>query len=268
MDKNNDVNIAICGIAGSGKDTLAGILLPLMQGVGLKYKPAAFAKPLKDFTKSIFKFNDYDVYDQLGKELVELRTYKRKSFERRFKTEVAFMVDKYFLAVNGRANWTNQYNIPKEEVIQNLWLTFLDLTADYIVPRRASAALVGWFAPERAEISFRTSPRVLLQILGTEFFRENVANDFWTTLAPKTNAIITDLRFANELDSVKANNGVTIGIIGRNVNTTQSSGHASEQVGDVIRRCDYIINNSGTLDDLKEQAIVFLSQNFYIGEVK
>lgn len=65
----------------------------------------------------------------------------------------------------------------------------------------------------------------------------------WIDLALQENVIITDLRFKNEYDAIKAKNGITVKIV------------RSTEVESLDVDWDYIINNDGTLEDLNEKII-------------
>ncbi|MNN65301.1 hypothetical protein D3C81_1807910 [compost metagenome] len=109
----------------------------------------------------------------------------------------------------------------------------------------------GWFkstlyrlVDSEEMIRFMTSPRKLLQVTGTEFFRDNVSQSFWTDIAPKRNVVYTDVRFANELDFVHDNGGLVLKIVNTNQQVIANSGHASEQLV-YTATPDYIIEHDG-----------------------
>lgn len=117
-----------------------------------------------------------------------------------------------------------------------------------------------------------STPRELLQVLGTDCGRDMIHTNIWTNALfadykpiggkmianPKPEHlvypswIITDMRFPNELSYIKAKGGITI-----RVNTTRFiyngkvSNHVSETALD-NSTFDYVIDNSGTFDELVE----------------
>lgn len=238
---DNNINFGISGIAGSGKDTFADMMLNELHQRGLsEYHKYSYAGPLKRFAQDVFGFSDFDVYDQAGKEVRFTRTYNKGYFRDRFElalTELLLLSKK------------------DKETLDDLWYRFLEVLHDQIVPNSLTVAIVGWFNSDKALITFNTSPRIILQLLGTEFFRDSISESFWTDIAPAKNVVIADMRFVNELDYILETGGVPIGIIGRDEDTTKESGHASENVGPVINRCKYIIKNDGTLEALRAKAI-------------
>lgn len=107
--------------------------------------------------------------------------------------------------------------------------------------------------------------RVLLQQIGTNILREELGEDIFAECVVKkikqqfkqSNqiAIITDLRFPNELKCVekycieKDHRYFTI-YVQRDLKITHQ--HVSESFYDTLPK-DYIINNNGSLDDLSEE---------------
>ena len=114
--------------------------------------------------------------------------------------------------------------------------------------------------------------RDLLQLLGTEAMRNGLHTDTWVNALMseyKTSNgvdtkeegdgdgvvadkfwIITDTRFPNELAAVIRHEAITIKIVrnsGNNIGTT----HSSEQALDHYENWNYIVDNDGTIDDLR-----------------
>lgn len=235
------INFGISGIAGSGKDTLTAMLLEELHKRGHnEYYQYSFALPLKIFAKDVFGFSDYDVFDQVGKERPFSQGYNLQSFKERFK-----------YALSGLTAVT----LDKEEFFEDLWFRFRDVMIDQIPANTITDAFTGWNDASKAVIFFNSTPRIILQLLGTEFFRQSISESFWTDISPGQNVIISDMRFPNELDHILAIGGVPIGIIGRDSNTTASSGHSSEDVGPIIAKCKHIVSNNGTLEGLKAKAV-------------
>lgn len=107
------------------------------------------------------------------------------------------------------------------------------------------------------------SPRQLMQTLGTEWGREIVNDSLWLLIAEQKikafhddmkHVVVTDVRFENEADFIRANGGVVWHIT--RANATKVQIHASEsgiafkpQLGDIR------IENNGTLDELFDEAV-------------
>ena len=96
--------------------------------------------------------------------------------------------------------------------------------------------------------------REIQQKIGTELFRDSLNEDVWVKslfvdFEQTSKWIITDVRFPNEIESIKSNGGIVVRII--NPNVKDLSNHASETSLDNYKDWDYIIYNDGTLDDYK-----------------
>ena len=123
--------------------------------------------------------------------------------------------------------------------------------------------------------------RDLLQKLGTEAMRNGLHENVWVnalfadyganTVAIGTNEfnitetdelpnwIITDCRFPNELEAVKTHKGITIKVI-RDSGNTIGTTHASETALDDYTEWDYVVDNNGSIEDLKTQVFSILEK--------
>lgn len=101
------------------------------------------------------------------------------------------------------------------------------------------------------------TPRIMLQLLGTECGRNIIHEDIWVNILfrdydKESNWIITDLRFPNEFKAIKERGGVTI-----RIDRDEESGvpeHTSEIALDSYK-FDYVIDNNGTKDELLSNVI-------------
>lgn len=114
--------------------------------------------------------------------------------------------------------------------------------------------------------------RKLLQWLGTEWGRESISQTLWVDLwkakvmevyneNPSKIIVCDDVRFDNEADAVRSLGGHVIKIISDKsffrIDTTSGiTGHKSEQGLD-FKNIDYIIENNGTIEDLKASLLTF-----------
>jgi hypothetical protein len=98
------------------------------------------------------------------------------------------------------------------------------------------------------------SMRWFLQVLGTECLRNQVTDDFWIRraaveiqkkrlLVPNVRIVITDVRFENEAQFIRQ-------LGGQIVEVRRPGLRASSHASDKPVRCDWVLNNDGTLDDL------------------
>lgn len=113
--------------------------------------------------------------------------------------------------------------------------------------------------------------RTLLQIYGTDIFRDRVDYNFWVkNLINKIKEskediiIITDCRFPNEielLDDEPDFNVIAIRVE-RNIDRNDSvNEHESEKALDNYKNFNYIVENNGTLEDLWHSAKLIFDEN-------
>lgn len=91
--------------------------------------------------------------------------------------------------------------------------------------------------------------RDLLQYIGTDMFKDKFGADFWINrLKIDSDTIITDVRFPEEADFVESNGGTLISI-----SRPGDRGIVKHVSEDLKLVGDYHIDNTGTLEDLKER---------------
>ena len=113
--------------------------------------------------------------------------------------------------------------------------------------------------------------RKLLQWLGTEWGRDTISKTLWIDLwkrdveylqqnYPSRIIVSDDVRFENEVDTVKSLGGYIIKIeSNKDRIVKEGTGHSSE-LGISSEKIDYIIENNGTLDDLKTSLLTLNSK--------
>lgn len=121
--------------------------------------------------------------------------------------------------------------------------------------RSAKETPIGWLGK---------SPRELLQTLGTEWGRDTIADDIWIRIALRqaeeirrhANCCITDVRFENEAEAIRAAGG-KIWLIQRSQRclSDAAAAHSSES-GIPPHLIDRVIDNDGTIADLRELVLV------------
>ena len=97
----------------------------------------------------------------------------------------------------------------------------------------------------------KLTPRLLLQLLGTECGRKIIHPNIWVnSLMRDYNSskwLISDVRFPNELEAIKMHTNKLI----RVVRTFEhEDNHLSEVALDYYNDWDYVINNDGSIDNL------------------
>lgn len=110
---------------------------------------------------------------------------------------------------------------------------------------------IGW---ERAKVEYEEI-RTLLQRYGTEAGRNIHGQDCWVKLAcekikaePNVNFVVTDVRFPNEVQALKALGAVLVQVTRKGV--TSVNNHISDK-GLPDEMFNHFIRNNGTLEDLK-----------------
>jgi len=100
----------------------------------------------------------------------------------------------------------------------------------------------------------RFNIRQYLQWYGTEGHRDIFGDDFWVDQALPLDIyhdnklfVVTDMRFPNEFERVKALHGVRVKV--ERETATNHGSHASEQ--NLDHMIDYFLDNTGTIDDLR-----------------
>lgn len=105
-----------------------------------------------------------------------------------------------------------------------------------------------------------TTPRALLQYIGTDVGRKNIDDNIWILLTKKAvqkepnGVVIPDCRFQNEVDAVKEMGGY-VGLVERpNMEIKSMTAlHASETSLGGMNGFDIIFQNDGTLGTFQEQ---------------
>lgn len=210
--------ILISGKARSGKNQFAEYLQKELEYYGLKVSQDLFAKTLKDWCKEDFKG----------------LVYILESFAEQIKAKIALFTDTREHMLNPNIIQELENNIDRIKI------------KDY-----------NWYE-DKTPIT-----RTLLQAYGTDIFRKRVDDNWWVQQMKKrvltTDSdviIITDARFPNEITDMIDNNYEIITIrIKRTINTTEQMNlHPSETSLDNWKEWNYIIENNGSLEDLKKSA--------------
>ena len=210
--------IGLTGKAGSGKDTVAGML----QKINPNLEVYALAS---------------SIYEIAERWLGLTEAYAHRDIK---ESTIAIVIDDTFNSLD-LIIWDmfkdKHCDITYESVKKCAKAIITTLTKDSVTQIADNHYLV-------------TSFRKILQTIGTEGFRDNVSETFWLDIAPSTNIIISDIRFPNEASWVKAFHGYLINVHRQDMEFIPESEHSSESgVGDV-EFWDFI-DNDGSLEDLK-----------------
>lgn len=122
--------------------------------------------------------------------------------------------------------------------------------------------------------SEESKPRELLQTLGTDVIRKKIDPNFFINRLCDDIKVysyyfdvitISDARFPDEIDTPKRlfNDVVTIKVVRDNFTSTLSSkqqAHASETALDDYSDYDFVINNSGSLEELRDRVFEMVEE--------
>jgi hypothetical protein len=100
------------------------------------------------------------------------------------------------------------------------------------------------------------TPRLILQLLGTEGGRDVIHPNIWINatlgnIKYNEKVIVTDCRFPNEVQGIKKRNGIVVRVI--RPSKISTSTHPSETSLNDYKDWDYVIINDGTLEDLERK---------------
>lgn len=221
--------IGITGPAQNGKDTVGAMLM--------KHMPAAqrfaFADKIKGFLEDSFEYGEHWTKNKEGSVLF---ITSREAIE----TSILNVLHESIM----------RFGIDAKEATEIFLGVLREAHGNYI---------------EMADgrILFTSSWRKMMQLTGTEWGRQKLHKDFWTSYCPNENAIITDVRGHGdskepnaEAAVILARGGVVIKVIDpRKGNIVRS--HASEHGIDEIYLSATIVND-GTLEDLEDKVVTFL----------
>jgi len=112
---------------------------------------------------------------------------------------------------------------------------------------------------ETVDLYWNITPRVMLQMIGTDFIRKQFDANFWIKhfvrwfhINKAQNIVVTDCRFQNEIDIIKELGGIVIKIERK---TSIFDDHISEAGIDNLTNIDFIIENNSTKDECYNELI-------------
>lgn len=114
------------------------------------------------------------------------------------------------------------------------------------------------------KLNKKWTPRIALQSIGTDIFREHLHVEIWLMVIEKKirnyisegkNVLITDIRFLNEFNFVKETLGGKVCLISRSPKCEKSGlEHVSEcGIFEFETKVDFVLINNETIDKLKEE---------------
>ena len=259
--------IAISGRIASGKDTVGKIIQYLVWRDMVESGRISFSNySLKDFDKFDFGY--------------QMSGWKQVSFASKLKDIVCLLIGCTREQLEDR-------EFKEKELGEEWW---------YFKGRNGSLISYSKDSKRSDEDLIKPTPRLLLQLIGTECGRNIIHPNVWVnslfseyknkwsnlnlarinnneiTGEEYPNWIITDMRFPNELEAVKQRGGITIRV--NRYNSTcvcvddssldcltpcsRKPQHESEVALDHVTDWDYVIDNSGTIEELVEKVRTIL----------
>jgi hypothetical protein len=239
--------IGISGQAGTGKDAVASFIVEHYNFVCV-----AIADPIKRIVKEVFKFSDEQLWGPSFKRNLPDTRYPRSG-------DVAKKARDFYCANEELGLYINKYiNLSKQKELEQ-------------------AAYDGW-----------VTPRLALQKFGTSGGRE-CYDDIWVEYAidvadkiqignvsytpqgglvegyrsPPRSVVFSDARFINELDGIRKAKAKLVRVYRPNSGLVGAAGaHRSESEQKEIKDdyFDYILNNFGTIEDLKKSIVAMMIQ--------
>lgn len=108
------------------------------------------------------------------------------------------------------------------------------------------------------KFGYEVTPRLMLQKMGSEACRDNIADNIWIAALEKRiqgyeDVVITDVRFPNEINFIRSVGGAIVQVKrGPDPSLEERSKmHISETAWNDVTP-DFLISNEGNLDELKE----------------
>lgn len=217
----------ISGKLRSGKNQFADYVKEIAESKGMTVNTDLFAKSLKEWCNEDFKaLTDY-LNDILDTTINHLKNYSNLSFNQKIQMYFESSIRRLEELITKDENWYEDKN---------------------------------------------PITRILLQTYGTEIFRKRVDQDWWVKQLKnrvlQSNSditLITDVRFPNEIECFKKDisKDFTVTTIRINRNLNREAGfneHESEKALDNYNEFDYVIDNNGTLEDLKNKVKELISR--------
>lgn len=214
--------ISLSGKAGSGKDTVAKLLMERMTKDGLRVTKVGFADKLKDAACVMYGWDR------------------------------ARLADDAYYKEGGLGGWVPKNNPGATPIFPSNPTdpgTPVDLTNSTLYPDMVE------LDTDPICVALGMTRRTIMQRFGTECMRDNMHPDHWIILVQAAMArgeydeidvgFVTDARFTNELNFAKTANGLTVRIERVGTETlTQHTEHASEQQWQSWTDWDVVVANN------------------------
>ncbi|CAB4127094.1 deoxynucleoside monophosphate kinase [uncultured Caudovirales phage] len=265
--------IGVVGEAGSGKSTVASLLLETMENT----QKIAFADQIKAFCAHVFDFSFDQLYGPSAMRNAPDRRYSFALAKKEFWANEELplfdrIIAKLMCTTPTLEDLLDNRDLCKTRYSQfaDEWLSGLALD-DFpkTVARQMLDAVFAEIMSEKRELT----PRYALQLLGTEFGRA-IHPDIWMNSALDEarllmedgfNVLIDDVRFWNEASGISISGGIVLQVVRPNQDVAVETSifkHASEQDSkseQMKKYVHHVIVNDGSLEDLEKAVKRFLN---------
>lgn len=236
--------IGLSGLAGSGKDFIANILVEQH-----KFVKIALADPLKRICQDVFNFSD----QQLWGPSEERNKPDKRYFTGRTRNEIVDYEDARCLCALDKISRDDFSEPTKEEM--------LEYRKIYLTPRFALQQLgTNWGRNCYPDIWTNYTLRLAKKLLSNQDWQYDPRYGTWQESGDfdhPQGVVISDIRFQNEMTAVKNEGGKIVRIYRKKSTTLYGidSLHSSEQEQREIpdSAFDYILNNQDDLPILQQE---------------
>lgn len=239
--------IGLGGNKGSGKNTAAKVLIE-RHG----FKEVSLAFPLKKLVGEVF---------DIPMENMEDPVLKETPFE-----EPITITPNHIYQIQEKCSWLinlDMFKKTKSAILERMIYNSVKRdTKNTMIPRNVIKSLSnndGAINNVPSQLTFKsfTTPRQVLQFVGTELIREGISPYFWCKVLDESikndaKVVITDVRFYEEREYVKVKRGDLIKIE-RLSDTPKTDGHASENSLGGDSEYNFIIRNNGSVEELQKR---------------
>ena len=232
--------IGISGYARSGKDTSANMLIEKLSKKGITAYKYSFAQYIKESMGFLCGFKPQDLDG------------KTKEVSRLIEMDLMF-----FIMILNDLTGTGFIEEDDQFTLINKWIQILE---DHNLVKDQD---------HNSDILYvESSPRKIFQLFGTEFARDNICQDIWLRMAEMNMEdgcvmIIPDVRFLNEAEWIKSNNGIIISVSRdsrENIGVAHSSEKSIEEIE--FHRSDHVVFNDRDMDYLSKMLDEVINTEF------
>lgn len=223
--------IGISGRIGHGKDTLGKII----QLIHANYRDEEIVQIIEH----------KNLQERVDKVLETTENnYQIKKFADKLKDIVCLLIG------CTRAD-LEDHDFKEKELGEEWWIYKTRDYGDYTIRNYNSNNLEDLHRDWKEVKLVKTTPRILLQLIGTECGRDIIHPNIWVNSLfadyhKESNWIITDCRFQNEAKAIRSKGGILIRI---EIDGGKLHNHPSETSLDGYD-FDYVLSNNGSIEDL------------------